>query len=106
MGIEARALSLVGYDEDEGEADAAPSPPARPAVPHAVAQRQAALGARLFRDAPDPDRGWALAALTGELSFDAAKPAAIRKAVESADGSASCSPGPTTMSAIWPRPWR
>ena len=31
---------------------------------------------------PDPDRGWALAALTGALSFDAAKPAFIRKAVE------------------------
>jgi DNA ligase-1 len=31
---------------------------------------------------PDPDRGWALAALTGALSFSAAKPAAIRKAVE------------------------
>ena len=35
-----------------------------------------------LRDVPDPDRGWALAALTGELSFDAAKPAFIRKAVE------------------------
>ncbi len=33
-------------------------------------------------DTPDPDRGWALAALTGDLSFDAAKPAFIRKAVE------------------------
>ena len=31
---------------------------------------------------PDPERGWALAALTGELAFDAAKPAFIRKAVE------------------------
>ena len=31
---------------------------------------------------PDPDRGWALAALTGELTFSAAKPAMIRKAVE------------------------
>ena len=31
---------------------------------------------------PDPDRGWALAALTGDLSFDAAKPTFIRKAVE------------------------
>ncbi len=31
---------------------------------------------------PDPDRGWALAALTGELVFDAAKPAFIRKAAE------------------------
>ncbi len=35
-----------------------------------------------FRDTPDPERGWALAALTGVLSFDAAKPAFIRKAVE------------------------
>lgn len=31
---------------------------------------------------PDPDRGWALAALTGELSFAAAKPSMIRKAAE------------------------
>src|SRR5580704_1587407 len=34
-------------------------------------------------ETPDPDRGWALAALTGALTFDAARPAAIRKAVES-----------------------
>src|SRR6202012_3542025 len=31
---------------------------------------------------PDPERGWALASLTGDLSFDEAKPAMIRKAVE------------------------
>ncbi|HXQ10929.1 MAG TPA: cisplatin damage response ATP-dependent DNA ligase [Caulobacteraceae bacterium] len=31
---------------------------------------------------PDPERGWALAALTGDLTFDAAKTAFIRKAVE------------------------
>ena len=30
-----------------------------------------------FRDTPDPERGWALAALTGALSFDVAKPAAL-----------------------------
>ena len=35
-----------------------------------------------LRATPDPDRGWALAALTGDLGFDAAKPAMIRKAVE------------------------
>ena len=35
-----------------------------------------------LRTTPDPDRGWALAALTGDLTFSAAKPAAIRKAVE------------------------
>jgi DNA ligase-1 len=31
-----------------------------------------------FETTPDPDRGWALAALTGGLSFRAAKPALIR----------------------------
>jgi DNA ligase-1 len=49
-----------------------------------TASRNAKL--TLVRDylaqAPDPDRGWALATLTGDLSFDAAKPAFIRKAVE------------------------
>src|ERR1700760_3303943 len=35
-----------------------------------------------LKSAPDPERGWALAALTGELTFDAAKPAFIRRAVE------------------------
>jgi len=35
-----------------------------------------------LRATPDPDRGWALAALTGDLRFDAAKPQMIRKAVE------------------------
>ncbi len=35
-----------------------------------------------LRNAPDPERGWALASLTGELVFDDAKPAMIRKAVE------------------------
>ncbi len=49
-----------------------------------TASRNAKL--RLVRDflagQPDPDRGWALAALTGSLTFSAAKPAAIRKAVE------------------------
>mgnify|MGYP002664857150 CR=1 FL=1 len=49
-----------------------------------TASRNAKL--RLIRDhladAPDPDRGWALAALTGGLSFKAAKPAMIRHAVE------------------------
>jgi DNA ligase-1 len=31
-----------------------------------------------FATAPDPERGWALAALTGELSFDEAKPSQVR----------------------------
>jgi DNA ligase-1 len=34
-------------------------------------------------ETPDPDRGWALASLTGALSFDVAKPAVIRKAIAS-----------------------
>src|SRR5215470_5797727 len=35
-----------------------------------------------MRETLDPERGWALAALTGTLAFDAAKPQFIRKAVE------------------------
>ncbi|CAN5268808.1 cisplatin damage response ATP-dependent DNA ligase [soil metagenome] len=35
-----------------------------------------------LRATPDPDRGWALAALTGDLTFNDAKPAMIRRAVE------------------------
>ncbi|MEM6491176.1 MAG: ATP-dependent DNA ligase, partial [Pseudomonadota bacterium] len=31
-----------------------------------------------FRDAPDPDRGWAVAALTGALDFPGVKAGAIR----------------------------
>ena len=36
------------------------------------------LLADYFRTAPDPDRGWALAALTGTLDFPNAKAGAIR----------------------------
>jgi len=35
-----------------------------------------------LRDTQDPERGWVLAALSGALSFDAAKPGFIRKAIE------------------------
>src|SRR3954469_19956496 len=35
-----------------------------------------------LRETPDPDRGWALAALTGDLTFRAATPAALPAAVE------------------------
>ncbi|HWU24793.1 MAG TPA: cisplatin damage response ATP-dependent DNA ligase, partial [Rhizomicrobium sp.] len=41
-----------------------------------------ALLCNFFCEARDPERGWALAALTGNLSFEAAKPSFIRKAVE------------------------
>ncbi|MGD9981312.1 MAG: cisplatin damage response ATP-dependent DNA ligase [Hyphomonadaceae bacterium] len=37
-----------------------------------------ALLERYFRETPDPDRGWALAAMTGALSFKNAKPGLIR----------------------------
>ena len=36
------------------------------------------LMAEYFATVPDPERGWALAALTGELSFAEAKPAQVR----------------------------
>ncbi|RVT89848.1 cisplatin damage response ATP-dependent DNA ligase [Sphingomonas crocodyli] len=41
-----------------------------------------ALIAAYMRDAPDPDRGWALAALTGDLNIPAVKASAIRAIVE------------------------
>jgi DNA ligase-1 len=34
-----------------------------------------------FAAAPDPERGWALAALTGELVFDEAKPSQVSYAM-------------------------
>ncbi len=39
------------------------------------------LIADYFATTPDPDRGWALAALTGTLDFKAAKPAMIRELI-------------------------
>ena len=59
-----------------------------------------------LRDAPDPDRGWALAALTGELDFSAAKPGLIRELGRRRRSTRCCSAGPTTTSATSPRPWR
>src|SRR5882757_8809299 len=40
------------------------------------------LIADYLRDTPDPDRGWAMAALTGTLDLQSVKPAAIRAIVE------------------------
>ncbi len=41
-----------------------------------------ALLRRFFATEPDPDRGWGLAALSGELAFDLAKPGIIRAVAE------------------------
>ena len=40
--------------------------------------RKLALIAAYLRETPDPDRGWALAALTGELDFPGVKSSTIR----------------------------
>src|SRR3546814_15842190 len=40
------------------------------------------LIARYLKATPDPDRGWALAALSGELSLPAVPPSIIRALVE------------------------
>lgn len=40
--------------------------------------RKLTLLAEYLRDTPDPDRGWALAALTGELDFPAVKSSTVR----------------------------
>lgn len=64
-----------------------------------------------LRATPDPDRGWALAALTGDLDLPAVKPALIRAIVEervdpvlfrlSRDYIGDTA---ETVSLIWPRP--
>ena len=37
------------------------------------------LMSHYFRDTPDPDRGWALAALTGTLQLRQASPSVLRR---------------------------
>ena len=60
------------------------------------------LLADYFRHTPDPDRGFALAAMTGALNFKEAKPNVIRGLVE--ERVDPCFFGcPTTMSATLPR---
>ncbi len=82
-GQRARALSLVGYDADEGEGDARLHDPLLDRLAFTPQRNGKLTLLRDFmRDTPDPERGWALASLTGELTFDAAKPAFIRKAFE------------------------
>ncbi len=92
-GLAARPLDLVGYG-DEDESDAAP------AAEDGGMNRFAELLDRLayepgrnnklrlitgyFREVEDPDRGYALAALTGALSFKHAKPGLIRDLIADA----------------------
>ena len=56
-----------------------------------------------FRATPDPDRGYALAALTGDLDIPSVKPAMLRALVTAAGGRGAVRLRPTTMSAISPR---
>ena len=87
-GLEARPLGMVGYgDEDEGAAEAAPAESRSMNRFAALLDRLAyepSRNAKLrlltdyFRTTPDPDRGYALAAITGALSFRHAKPGIIR----------------------------
>jgi DNA ligase-1 len=58
-----------------------------------------------LKETPDPDRGWALAALTSGLDFPAAKPALLRASARTRSVP-SCSISPTTMSATLPRRFR
>ena len=54
-----------------------------------------------FRTTPDPERGYALAALAGALSFKFAKPGMIRTLI-----ARCCSRSRMIMSATSPRPSR
>ena len=86
-GLAARPLDLVGYG-DEDESDAAPTGRGRGMNRFAELLDRLAyepgrnnklrLLTAYFRKVEDPDRGYALAALTGALSFKHAKPGLIR----------------------------
>src|SRR3546814_17405007 len=69
------------------------------------------LIARYLKATPDPDRGWALAALTGELSLPAVPPSIIRALVEQrvdpvlfAMSHAYVGDLAETVALIWPPP--
>jgi hypothetical protein len=58
----------------------------------------------LLAQTPDPDRGWALAALTGGLDFPRGQASPCCAASAERRSAPSCSPFHTTMSATWPKP--
>jgi hypothetical protein len=58
-----------------------------------------------FRTVPDPERGYALAAIARDLDIPAVKPAQLRELISSRmDRSSSAIP--MIMSATWPKPSR
>ncbi len=86
-GLAARPLDLVGYgDEDEGDAAAAGDARGMNRFAELLDRlayepgrnNKLRLLTAYFRETEDPDRGYALAALTGALSFKHAKPGLIR----------------------------
>ncbi len=87
-GVRGRALRLVGYGDDEEDSRAPPEMRPRSMIAFAdLLERlvftpgrlaKIALLRRYFATEPDPDRGFGLAAVTGELAFHAAKPGLIR----------------------------
>jgi len=56
-----------------------------------------------FRSTADPERGWALAALTGALSFPHAKPGLIRSLIAERTDPLNCR---MTMLETFPKPSR
>ena len=102
IGIDAEALHLAGREE-ERRLGAGLRRPARSLSFQPARNAKLRLIETYLRETPDPDRGWALAALTGGLDFPAAKPALLRGFGEEKIG-AELFASPTTMSAISPRP--
>ena len=120
-GLAARPLHMIGYGEEEEAPKCRRRPAASKADGAPRMNRFAALLDRLayeagrnaklrlledyFRTTPDPERGYALAAITGALSFRHAKPGLIRALIaERTDP--CCSRCPTTTSATSRRPSR
>ena len=89
-GLKARPLDIVGYGDEDDEPTAEER---RGGGMNRFAELldrlayEPARNAKLrlmtdyFRSTPDPERGWALAALTGALNFPHAKPGLIRSLI-------------------------
>ena len=86
-GLAAKPLHMVGYGDEEERGGMNRFAELLDRLAYEPrAQRQDPAAATYFRETPDPDRGCALAAITGALSFRNAKPGLMRGADRGAHG--------------------
>ena len=86
--------------------DARLRPPARPPLAHPGRNAKLILVRDFLRETPDPDRGWALAALTGDADLRRRQAGGHPQGGRGADGPGAVRLVLRLSSATWPRPWR